>query len=246
MPSPGLYESGGGKPTDNENVLCKMMLADGYTYTVDSSTNARTICRMNCQERGCSVQTKIVRGNKSLAKYQRGEHNHARPTGAVASHSLVARKPAPPPASHRSEPASARSFKPAPPAASHRSEPASARSRKPAPPAASRHSESASARSRKPSPPAASWPCHSESPIIIMQTEYDIQQYHFPFSREVCKCTIKAWKDGRPNKTMCSEHGQQIEGRLCRRGKFNIEGVGQRIALLIDSYFVNKGRIPDP
>jgi hypothetical protein len=55
-----------------------------HEYNKKSSTNRRVVNRMDCKENGCFVQTKVVRENHMLARYQRGQHNHVVP-GSVAS-----------------------------------------------------------------------------------------------------------------------------------------------------------------
>jgi hypothetical protein len=39
---------------------------------------------MDCKENGCFVQTKVIRENRMLAMYQRGQHNHVVP-GQICS-----------------------------------------------------------------------------------------------------------------------------------------------------------------
>ena len=56
---------------------------------------------------------------------------------------------------------------------------------------------------------------------------------------------LDQWKRGNPYKTKCSEFVPN-ENKTCSCGKYNIEGVGPKIASLIDAYFENEGSILDP
>lgn len=281
--SPGSYESGGGKPTADEIKICALMNADGYEYNVNSSTSSKTINRVDCKDKDCTVQTKICRGNGMLARYQRGEHNHIRPsrTSGVADikpNSIIYQDV--------SEGVASRDLPHA------RSRFPASDSKPPAKKAAlfvnsqgnrgiafalniyakrlqrrnlslgidgdATHVPNTIRRAansvREVSSKSQVWlfgiSLQNRKEAIshlssIMQAEYVIERHHYPFSENVCTCTIDGWSKGRKYEPTCSERGP-IKDRRCSRGDYNIKNVGPVIANLIDDYFENQGDIPTP
>jgi len=78
---PDSHQSGDSKALSESemHIVLSLNAADRYMFNNNSSTSTTTVSREDCKH--CSVQTKIVRGNGTLSKFQRGHHNHLPPSG---------------------------------------------------------------------------------------------------------------------------------------------------------------------
>jgi hypothetical protein len=69
---------------DEQSNIMMMNSNDIHEYHKNSSTNRCVVNCMDCKENSCFVQTKVIRENRMLARYQRAQHNYVVP-GPVCS-----------------------------------------------------------------------------------------------------------------------------------------------------------------
>lgn len=271
--SPDSFKTGANKiPTPTEmRITGPLTSADGYEYNVNSSTSRTTIHRANCRSQECPVQIKIVRGNGFLGKYQRGHHNHLPTTGGNISSTGSRASMSAWPASHAASRNHSRSPTRAPPAKKRsakspnyelfsalkdyangledyiREQGIDGDYNKWIPRSVLRAAMSVKDVCTTAQPVRIHFMWKGKTRLFLshlitlclatrtFQADHEIQLNHYPFDKKVCDCTIAGYEK-------CKWSGRNRE-RPCRRGDYNLPGVGSVWRELIEEYFNNAGNI---